>query len=110
MHPIYQELSRTLWEIKEGESERKAFEELAERIGLQEYRRWIRLMMQQKREGGGRFVEEITYEVQQAYLNQRNYVKKMGEEAGTKMLLPMMGLLCIVFGIVMVPALLSFRI
>ena len=36
--------------------------------------------------------------------------KKMGEEAGTKMLLPMMGLLCIVFGIVMVPALLSFRI
>ena len=110
MHPIYQELSRTLWEIKEGESERKAFEELAERVGLQEYRRWIRLMMQQKREGGGRFVEEITYEAQQAYLNQRNYVKKMGEEAGTKMLLPMMGLLCIVFGIVMVPALLSFRI
>ena len=38
-------------------------------------------MMQQKREGGGRFVEEITYEAQQAYLNQRNYVKKMGEEA-----------------------------
>ena len=40
----------------------------------------------------------------------KGLAKKLGEEAGTKLLLPMMMMLCIVMVIIMIPAYFSFMV
>jgi hypothetical protein len=45
----------------------------------------------------------------QAFESRKNTAKRMGEEAGTKLLMPMFGMLAVVFIMVMVPAFLSMQ-
>ena len=49
-------------------------------------------------------------EAESALEDRKALAKKMGEEAGTKMLLPLMMMLGIVIAIIMVPAILSFNL
>ena len=46
----------------------------------------------------------------QAFENRKSTAKRLGEEAGTKLLIPMVGMLAVVFIMVMVPAFLSMQI
>ena len=106
----YMELAAALQRIREGESERVAYQKFADAMGLPEYRRFIRLLLQQMKKGGSGFLEEIRYESELAYRNHRNQVRRIGEEAGTKMLFPMILMLGIVMIIVLMPALMTFEI
>ena len=61
------------------------------------------------REEAEKYVSEEK-EVADAFVLRKNLAKKAGEEAGTKILFPMMLMLCIVMVIILVPAFLTFRI
>jgi hypothetical protein len=52
----------------------------------------------------------LEQESQNALEERRALARKLGEEAGTKMLLPLMMMLGIVIAIIMVPAMLSFQV
>lgn len=52
----------------------------------------------------------LEQEAEEAFEERKNSAKKLGEEAGTKLLFPMLLMLGIVIAIIMVPALLSFQI
>ena len=68
------------------------------------------LIVQNLRKGSSGLRQMLEKEVADAFVLRKNLAKKAGEEAGTKILFPMMLMLCIVMVIILVPAFLTFRI
>ena len=105
IHPLYEEMLITCHEIESGVGEARAYERFGERCGLHRYRKFCSLLVQNLRKGT-RLLEE---EVSDAFEERKNLAKKSGEEAGTKMLFPMMMMFGIIIVIIMVPAFLSLQ-
>ena len=110
LHPGYEEMVKTNREICDGLSERAAYQKFAERTGIPMYRRFVRLLLQNLSKGSAGLYTLLEQETENAYIQRRNFAKKRGEEAGTKMLFPMVLMLAIVMAIVLVPAVVSFQI
>ena len=110
LHPGYEEMVKTNREICDGLSERAAYQKFAERTGIPMYRRFVRLLLQNLSKGSAGLYALLEQETENAYIQRRNFAKKRGEEAGTKMLFPMVLMLAIVMAIVLVPAVVSFQI
>ena len=66
------------------------------------------LLSQNIRKGSNDLLYVLRQEADNAFVERKNVAKKLGEEAGTKLLLPMMMMLCIVMVIIMIPAYFSF--
>lgn len=106
-HPVYEELYRMICEIDNGMGELRAYQEFSERCNLQPYRKLISLLLSGQKTGNRKLMERLNEEADRVFSERKNTAKKLGEEAGTKLLLPMMMMLLIVMGIVMIPAFLS---
>lgn len=91
-------------ELKNGTSESKAYEDFGRRIGLKPYLRCVSLMVSQLQKGSGALRKSLEGEVRLAWESYRERVTQKGEEAQTKLLFPMMGMLFLVMAIVMIPA------
>ena len=107
---LYEELLITNHEIEDGESERLAYQKFGERIGLNCYNRLIRILIQNLRTGSRGICELLGQEAAVALEERKALARKLGEETGTKMLLPLIMMLGIVIAIIMVPAMQSFAI
>lgn len=107
---LYEELLVTNYEIQDGESERRAYQKFGERTGLSCYHRLVRILIQNLQTGNRGLCELLGQEAAVALEERKALAKKLGEEAGTKMLLPLIMMLGIVIAIIMVPALQSFGI
>lgn len=107
-HPIYEEMLFTSREIQDGISERIAYQRFGERTGLGQYHRFSRLLIQNLQKGNRGLCAVLEEEAEHAFEERRLLAKKLGEEAGTKMLVPLMLMMMIVIAIVVVPAVLSF--
>lgn len=103
----YEELERMVFEMENGMGELRAYQAFSNRCGLQPYRKLASLLIAGQKVGNCRLREQLNEEVDRVFLERKNAARKLGEEAGTKMLLPMMMMLVIVMGIVVVPAFLS---
>ena len=66
------------------------------------------LLSQNIRKGSYDLLYMLRQEADNAFAERKALAKKLGEEAGTKLLLPMMMMLCIVMVIIMIPAYFSF--
>lgn len=104
----YEEMCHTWNEIQEGVGERKAYENFGIRCNLPQYKKLSSLLTQNLRKGTAGMSELLAKEAELALEQRKNLAKKLGEEAGTKMLLPMMMMLALVMVIVIVPAVISF--
>lgn len=107
---IYEEIAAANFEMQDGESDRTAFQRFGERTGLGSYHRLVRILIQNLHTGSRGLCELLEQETESALEERKALAKKLGEEAGTKMLLPLMIMLVIVMAIIMAPAILSFRI
>lgn len=107
---LYEELLVTNYAIQDGESERRAYQNFGERTGLSCYHRLVRILIQNLQTGNRGLCELLGQEAAVALEERKALAKKLGEEAGTKMLLPLIMMLGIVIAIIMVPALQSFGI
>lgn len=107
---IYEEMVVTNHEILDGESERRAYQKFGERVDLGEYQRLIRILLQNLQTGSRGLCKLLEQESENALEERKALACKLGEEAGTKMLLPLIMMLGIVIAIIMVPAMLSFQI
>ena len=68
------------------------------------------LLVSGQRMGNCKLMEQLNEEADRVFLERKNAARKFGEEAGTKMLIPMMLMLFIVMAIVIIPAFLSIRV
>ena len=109
IHPLYEEMLITCHEIESGVGEARAYERFGERCGLHRYRKFCSLLVQNLRKGTRGLVRLLEQEVSDAFEERKNLAKKSGEEAGTKMLFPMMMMFGIIIVIIMVPAFLSLQ-
>jgi len=102
------ELSIAAHELELGISETEVYEGLGKRCGNREYMRFSSLLCQNLRKGSNDLLKLLKKESEDAFILRKNEARKLGEEASTKLLLPMIMMLSIVMVIIMVPAYMSF--
>ena len=66
--------------------------------------------MQNLRRGNDTLLQVLQEEAQNSFEERKNLAREMGEEAGTRLLLPMMIMLAVTMLIIIVPAYFSFSI
>lgn len=108
--PAYEELLVTCREIENGMGERAAYERLGERCKRAEYRKLGSMLAQNLRKGNYSIVTLLEQEAENAFMERKDAAKRYGEEAGTKLLFPMLLMLILVIVVLMVPAVLAFQI
>lgn len=102
--PIYEEMLYICRELQAGVSEGAAYERFGKRTGLQEYIRLSTLLMQNLKKGNSTLLQRLKEEADRACMEQLQNSRRMGEEASTKLLLPMVMMLLVVMLIIMIPA------
>lgn len=103
-----QEMQITYREIRDGCPEKTAYEKFADRTGLFPYRKFVSLLIQNMQKGTENLLNLIEQEADQVLEQRKNTARRLGEEAGTKLLMPMMLMLVIVLVIIMIPAVMAF--
>lgn len=104
----YEEMLFTCYEMQSGVSESSAYERFGQRCGLHPYTRLAGLLNQSLKKGNAVLLRDLQKEASDAQEQRRSLARKKGEEAGTKLLMPMMMMLGIVMVLIMIPAFLSF--
>lgn len=107
-HYTYEEMLLAGYEMQSGVSESRAYEHFGKRCGLQPYTRLVGLLNQSLKKGNAELLKDLQKEAADAQEERRSQARKKGEEAGTKLLMPMMMMLGIVMVLIMIPAFLSF--
>lgn len=103
----YDEILYICREMQGGVSERKGIDLLGKRCQIPCYMKLCSLLLQNLKKGSKGMAECLGYEVGQAFEERKNTARRLGEEAGTKLLVPMIMMLVIVMAILIVPAFLS---
>ena len=90
-----------------GQPEGKAILDFGKRCKLQPYLKLTTLLEQNRRTGTKNLQQVLEQEMIAAWEQQKNVARRMGEEAGTKLLLPLFLMLFVVMVLVMVPAMMA---
>lgn len=107
---VYEEILITCYELQGGRSETEAYERFGRRCQVQAYIKLSALLSQNIRKGSNDLLRMFRQEADNAFVERKNMAKKLGEEAGTKLLMPMMMMLCVVMVIIIIPAYFSFSV
>ena len=97
-------------ELKNGRPESECYEAFGRRCESPVYRKFGMLLSQNLRKGTKGLKNLLQREAQEAFEERKNMAKKLGEEAGTKLMIPLFLMLAVVFVIVTVPAFLTIQI
>ena len=104
---VYEEMLHTKNRLSLGVSEEVAYEEFGRRCGNIRYLRFASVLVQNLTKGSAGVLPLLREEAAEAFCDRREQAKQRGEEAGTKLLLPMAGILIIILAMILVPAFLS---
>lgn len=104
----YEEMLAAYYEMQSGVPEAKAYENFGKRCGESVYIKLGSMLSGNLQKGSQGLAKILQEEADFSMEERRQLAKKLGEEAGTKLLLPMMLMLLVVLVILMVPALLAF--
>ncbi len=107
---VYEEMLLTYREMQGGVSESEAYERFGKRCGVTTYLKFGAMLAQNLRKGSKGISDILRMEAIQSFENRKSAAKRLGEEAGTKLLMPMMGMLMVVLVMVMVPAFLTMQL
>ena len=105
--PAYELMVVYARKMRDGVSERTALRQFAEETGCSSYQRLCRLLTEMLQKGAHGMEQQMEAEAAQAFSVRKNAARRLGEEAGTKLLLPMILMLGVVMAVIMVPAMTS---
>lgn len=103
----YEEMEATLHQISCGVSEGQAYISFGKRCQLQPYLKLSSLLEQNRKTGTKNLKNLLEAEMNHAWEQRKTMARRLGEEAGTKLLVPLFLMLGIVMVIIMVPAMMS---
>jgi len=106
--PLYEEMLYACNRLQAGISEGQTYELWAARTGLQDCARLSAMLAQNLKKGNAALLTRLREEGDKALQEDLNLRRKKGEEAGTRLLVPMIMMMAIVMVLVMVPAFQSF--
>ena len=95
--------------VESGVSESKAYGEMGRRIGLEEYMKLMSLISQNLTLGNSNLLKLLDTEVKTSYFLKKENVRKKGEQASEKLLLPSAMLMMLVIIVVMYPAFIGMK-
>ncbi len=98
------EVLYTCRELQSGIAEGAAYERFGRRIGLREYIKLSALLGQNLKRGNRTLLERLREEAERSCEESVRHARKLGEESGTKLLIPMVAMLAIVMVMIMIPA------
>jgi len=96
-----------LMEIKAGKAEATAYEEFARRCRVKEVTKFVSVIVMNLKRGGAEVVPVLREQGNECWEMRKNAAKQMGEEASTKILIPLMIMFLGIVIIVSTPAVLS---
>lgn len=105
-----EEMLYTCHEVEGGIGEGRAYERFGERCGVARYRKLGNTLSQNLRKGNRGLLDLLESEVDDAFEERKSIARKYGEEAGTKLLFPMMIMLVMIMVLLLVPAILAFQV
>lgn len=108
--PAYEEMLIAVYEMQDGIGEIQAYKNFGERCQIAEYRKLAAILVQNVKKGNTQIQRILEEEKTEAYEKHKARVKIAGEEAGTKLLFPMLLMLLVVLVIIMVPAGMSMNL
>ena len=108
--PLGEEMRCACNELQAGISESLVYERFGRRTGLPEYARLCALLNQNLKKGNSALLVRLREEGEKANQENMHLRRKLGEEAQTKLLGPMVMLLAMVMILVMLPAFSSFGV
>jgi len=109
MTPLYEELRRTYIEIKNGKPEIEAYEDFARRCRVKEITKFITAVIQNLKKGNSDLVPLLKLQSNECWQLRKNMAKRLGEEASTKLVLPLMIMFVGILIIVILPAVMQLR-
>ena len=101
------ELRRTVNDMEKGVPESRAYPEFGRRCGLRCYQRLAAILEQGRRNGDRNLRERLRFEMDEAYEERRNRALRTGQEASTRLMLPLFISFAAIMLIVMAPSLMS---
>ena len=103
----YDEILRTYRKMVDGQGEIRALEELGKSCECKEYRKLSMMLVQNLRKGSRELLDALEKEEKYAFEMRKQRAIRAGEEASTKLLVPMGGMLFIVIVVLVVPAIMQ---
>ena len=100
---LYDEIKTLCYQLENG-----IYQQWGHRCGEMRYRRLSFLLGVHLKQGNSQLIQLLAQEAETAQEDRRNYARKLGEEAGTKLLLPMIMMLAVVMMLVLLPAYMGF--
>lgn len=103
-HYLYEEMILTRMEMENGKNEAAAYQAFGRRVSMLSYMKFSTLLVQNLRKGSDDLLRRMELEAEDALRARRELARQLGEEAGTKLLLPMIMMLVVVFALIMAAA------
>ena len=105
---VYEEVTMAVRKLENGAGEEETYDYFAKRCNLACYRKLVSIIIQNQKKGTEGLKESLITETRNAYEERKQEAVRLGEEAGTKLLLPMMMMMGVVLMIIVIPAYFSF--
>lgn len=102
--PLYQELRTMIIQFRRNMPESEIYLSFGRRVNLKPYTKLVSLIEQNRMNGARNLRAMLELEMEDAFEQRKTTARRLGEEAGTKLLLPLFIMLGIVMIIVIVPA------
>ncbi len=100
----YEEMLLAVYEMESGTTQAKAYERFGRRCRIPSYNKLSTMLAQNLKKGAANLTLLLKEEASDAFEQRKHSARKQGEQAGTKLLVPMMMFLGITMVIIMVPA------
>jgi len=107
--PLYLELEQVVIDVRAGKPEINAYEDFAKRCRMQEVSKFISAIAQNLRKGNSELVSILRLQANECWEMRKHAARRFGEEAGTKLLFPMMIMFIAILIIVSLPAILALQ-
>lgn len=106
---LHEELVILARDMKNGMSVRDALDRFGKRTANPLYMKFTALLIQNIKKGTDDLLSQLSDEMSEAFSLRKAHARQLGEEAGTKLLAPMILMLAVVMAVLMIPAFLSFQ-
>ena len=106
----YEEMAAAYYLMQRGVPEIQAYSEFGNRCRVLPYRKLAGILEQNVKNGSKSLTPVLEAEMEAAFEQRKNLARRLGEEASTKLLLPLFMMLLIVMVMITVPAFLAFGI
>lgn len=108
--PLYRELAAVQNDIASGKPVQHAYEAFAQRLMIREVTMFISVLLQNMRKGNNDLVPVLRLQAGLCWEARKNLARRLGEEASTKLLLPMILVFIAIIAMVLTPALMQMRL